>query len=344
MTIKESRTEMEILTKVHAKRLVDWAVDKPEVVVLSADLTSSTEADLFQKAYPNRFFSMGIAEQNMLSFAGGMAREGHVPLIHTFAVFIYRRAYDQIAMSVAYPNLPVKMFGFLPGILTPGGATHQAIEDISVMRSLPNMTVLEVGDATDAETVFDAAYQTPGPVYVRALRGELPRLFDKSEPMKLNRARLLSRGTDLALFTSGICTEEASKVVEVLKRKGLSIEHLHISTLKPFTDPQVLESLEKVRYGVLTLENHSVIGGLGTAVAEMIAEKGLPRRLVKMGIMDRFLHGASRPTLAKENRMDGMSLVSEIENLTGRKFGVTEHDLGSVHLTPVHSESKAEAL
>jgi transketolase len=335
---------MEILTKVHARKLVEWAADKPEVVVLSADLTGSTEADLFQKAYPQRFFSMGIAEQNMLSFAGGMAREGYVPLIHTFAVFIYRRAYDQIAMSVAYPNLPVKMFGFLPGILTPGGATHQAIEDISVMRSLPNMTVLEVGDATDAETVLEAAYQIPGPVYVRTLRGELPRLFDAGEPLRFNRARHLNSGKDLALLTSGICTEEARKVVEVLAAKGLSIEHLHVSTLKPFTDPHVRESLGKVRYGAITLENHSVVGGLGTAVAEVIAEEAIPCRLVRMGIQDKFLHGASRTTLARENHMDGLSLVAEIEKLTGQSFGISEGDLGSVHLTPVHSEAKAEAL
>ncbi|HPR38753.1 MAG TPA: transketolase, partial [Spirochaetota bacterium] len=136
-----------LLSRVHAKNLVEWGKDKPEVVVLSADLTSSTEIDLFRSAYPERFFSMGIAEQNMLSFAGGLAREGFVPFIHTFAVFIYRRAFDQIAMSVAYPNLPVKMFGFLPGIMTPGGATHQAIEDVAVMRALPNMTILETGDA-----------------------------------------------------------------------------------------------------------------------------------------------------------------------------------------------------
>lgn len=127
---------MEILSRVHANNIVEWAEDKPNVVVLSADLTSSCEIDLFRDTYPDRFFSMGIAEQNMLSFAGGMAREGFIPLVHTFAVFIYRRAFDQIAMSVSYPNLPVKMFGFLPGATTPGGASHQAIEDIAVMRVL----------------------------------------------------------------------------------------------------------------------------------------------------------------------------------------------------------------
>jgi transketolase len=338
------RMFMEILTRVHAKKIVEWAKDKPETVVLSADLTSSSEADLFQKAYPDRFFSMGIAEQNMMSVAGGMAREGFVPLVHTFAVFLYRRAYDQIAMSIAYPNLPVKMFGFLPGILTPGGATHQAIEDAAIMRSLPNMTVLEVGDATDAETVLDVAYSVKGPVYVRTLRGEIPRLFDVSEPMALDRARRLSRGHDLALITSGICTEEALRAVKVLEKKGISIEHLHVSTLKPFDDPQIPEAISHCRLGTITMENHTVIGGLGTAVAEVMAEKGIGKKLVKMGIQDTFLHGASRTTLARENRMDAPALVEEVEKMSGQKFGITMEELGSVHLTPVHSDSKAEAL
>jgi len=163
---------IEIVSKVHAKNLVKWAADKPEVVVLSADLTSSAEIDLFRETYPDRFISMGVAEQNMLSFAGGLAREGFLPFVHTFAVFIYRRAYDQIAMSVSYSNLRVGMFGFLPGITTPGGASHQAIEDISVMRSLPNMTIIECGDATDVESVLDVIQKINGPVYVRMLRGE----------------------------------------------------------------------------------------------------------------------------------------------------------------------------
>ncbi len=153
----------EIVSRVHAKNLVKWAADKPKVLVLSADLTSSTEIDLFRDTYPDRFLSMGIAEQNMLSFAAGLAREGFIPFVHTFAVFIYRRAYDQIAMSVAYPNLPVRMIGFLPGITTPGGATHQAIEDIAIMRALPNMTVLECGDATEVESVLDVIEKINGP-------------------------------------------------------------------------------------------------------------------------------------------------------------------------------------
>ncbi|HYG60013.1 MAG TPA: transketolase C-terminal domain-containing protein [Symbiobacteriaceae bacterium] len=335
---------MELLQRVHAQNIVRWAKDKPDVVVFSADLTSSCEADLFRDTYPDRFFSMGLTEQNMLSMAGGMAREGFYPYIHTFAVFIYRRALDQIAMSVAYPNVPVRMVGFLPGILTPGGATHQAIEDIAVMRSLPNMTVLETGDATEVETILDAAQAVQGPVYIRMLRGEIPRLFDAAEPFVLNRARVLSRGTDLALITSGICTEEAMRVTQVLKEKGVSIEHLHVSTLKPFTDPQVLEAVSKVKHGVITMENHTVIGGLGSAVAEVMAENGIGRKLVRIGLPDTFAHGASRPYLMREYGLDAIALAEKVERLLGASFGISESDLKAVRLTAVHSEAKAEAL
>ncbi len=335
---------MEILTKLHSRNLVAWAKDKPEVVVLSADLTSSTEIDLFRDTYPDRFYSMGVAEQNMLSLAGGLAREGVYPLVHTFAVFIYRRAYDQIAVSIAYPNLPVRMFGFLPGIMTPGGATHQAIEDIGVLRCLPNMTILECGDATDVESVLDVAHLVPGPVYIRMLRGEIPRLFDRAEPMVLGRARTLTTGNDIALLTSGICTEEAMRAVSVLQQQGLSIHHLHISTLKPFNDPAVLAAATRAKYGVITMENHSVIGGLGTIVAEQMAEAGLGQKLVRIGIKDTFLHGASRKYLAREYAIDAMALIAEVEKLTGSKFGINEEDLAEIHLTPFHSAAKAEAL
>ena len=159
---------MEIVRRPHARNLVRWAKQRPDCPVLSADLTSSCEVDDFREAYPDRFLSLGMAEQNMLSFAGGLAREGLYPLIHTFAVFICRRPFDQLAMSVAYPNLPVRMFGFLPGITTPGGVTHQAIDDVALMRIVPNMTVLECGDATDVESVLDVAHAVDGPVYVRS--------------------------------------------------------------------------------------------------------------------------------------------------------------------------------
>lgn len=335
---------MEILSRVHARTLVNWAKDKPEVVVLSADLTSSTEIDLFRDTYPDRFFSMGMAEQNMMSFAGGLAREGYFPFVHTFAVFIYRRALDQISMSIAYPNMPVRMFGFLPGITTPGGATHQAIDDIAVMRILPNMTVLETGDATEVESVFEVAQAVNGPVYVRQLRGEIPRLFDPAEPFRLGRARRLSGGSDITLLSAGICTEEAMRATRVLAERGVSIQHLHISTHKPFNDPAVLEAVARAKYGVITMENHTIVGGLGTEVAEMMAEAGVGKKLIRLGLKDTYAHGASRPYLMRKYGLDAMALVEETQKLLHTNFGLTEADLAAVRLEAVHSEAKAEAL
>ncbi|MDR2169095.1 MAG: hypothetical protein LBP59_03035 [Planctomycetaceae bacterium] len=336
---------MEILSKVHARNLVSWSEFKPDVYVLSADLTSSCEADLFRDTYPDRFLSMGIAEQNMLAFAGGMARKGFTPFVHTFAVFIYRRAYDQIAMSVAYPNLPVKMFGFLPGILTPGGATHQAIEDISVMRSLPNMTILETGDATEVESVLDVVYKIPGPVYIRQLRGEIPRLFVADEPMIFNVPRKLSEGGDLVLLTSGICTEEGMRAVAALQDRGkIKITHYHISTLKPFNHPDIIKEIAKSKYGAITLENHSVIGGLGTIVAEQMAEHGCGKPLMRLGLNDTFAHGASRRYLMAEYGLDAMKLIETVENIIGKILNIDETSLAKTYTPAVHSAAKPEAL
>lgn len=335
---------MEIVKRPHARNLVAWAKDKPEVVVLSADLTGSCEADDFRGAYEERFFSLGIAEQNMLSWAAGMAREGYVPYVHTFAVFLYRQSFHQLAVSIAYPNLPVKLMGFLPGILTPGGMTHQATDDLALVRALPNMTILECGDATDVESVLDVAHRVPGPVYVRMLRGEVPRLFPSSEPMQLDKARVLSSGDDLTILTSGICTEEAMRVTVLLRKQGIRIQHLHISTHKPFNDPAILESLAKPKYGIITMENHTIIGGLGSAVAEKIAEAGLGKKLVRLGLPDVFAHGASRKYLARRYNLDAMAIIRKVEELTGARVDIGEEDLAEVHLTPVHSDAKAEAL
>lgn len=333
---------MEICKRVHAQNLVQWAKDKPEVLVLSADLTSSCEADSFRDTYPDRFFSMGIAEQNMLGFAGGLAREGFVPFVHTFAVFIYRRALDQIAMSAAYPNLPVKMIGFLPGVTTPGGATHQAIEDTAVMCALPNMTVLEVGDATEVENVLQIAYDVPGPVYVRMLRGEVPRLFHT--PMELGRARKLTEGDDLVIVSAGLCTEECLRAVKVLETNGIQAAIYHISTLKPFDYPEIVEHIARSRYGVISLENHTVVGGLGSCLAEAMAEAGVGKKLIRLGIQDQFLHGASRSYLMKEYHMDVTALLSAVERAVGRSLLIREEDVGQVFLPAALSDAKPEAL
>ena len=330
----------------HSGSLVRWARSRPDVVVLSGDLTGSVEIAEFSRAFPNRFFSMGMAEQNMLSWAGGLARQGLVPLVHTFAVFLYRRPYDQLAMSVAYPNLPVRLFGFLPGLTTPGGVTHQAIEDLALMRALPNMTVLEVGDATDIETVLGVTEAVEGPVYVRMLRGDVPRLFPGDEPMRLNECRTLSTGNDFTLLSSGICTEHAMRAVAALQALGVSVRHLHVSTLKPFDDPQVIEGVQNNRFGIITMENHTTIGGLGSAVAELVAEIGVGRPLLRMGIRDEFASGASLPYLLAKHRLTAMDVVHQAERLMGTSFSIDERELNAIELEsqPGASEEQLEAL
>lgn len=334
----------DILTRVHARSMVEWARDKPEVVVLSGDLTKNTEADTFRDAYPDRFFTMGLAEQNMLGVAGGLAREGYTPFVYTFGVFMYRRALDQLQMSVAYPNLRVRLLGFLPGISTPGGVTHQAIDDLAVTSTIPNMTVLATGDATEVESVLDVAQAVDGPVYVSMMRGRMPRLFPAQEPMTLGRGRVLRRGTDLLVLSTGMATEDALRAMPVLADRGVSITHMHVSTLKPFNDPQVLEALASAGKGVITFENHLIKGGLGSAVAETIAEHGLGVRLRRIGLRDTYAHGGSHDYLKKVYGLDSMALVREVEALVGRDLNISDSDLAAVRLEPEHGTHKPEAL
>lgn len=335
---------MEIVRRPHARNLVRFAADRPEVLVLSADLTSSCEADDFRAAYPQRFFSVGMAEQNMLSFAGGLAREGFLPHVHTFAVFICRRAFDQVAMSIGYPNLRVRLVGFLPGLTTPGGVTHQAIDDVALMRSIPNMTILECGDATDVESALDVANSVPGPVYLRMLRGEVPRLFSSSEPMVLGQMRLVSRGADLLVVSSGVCTEQAMRAVTALRRKGVSAAHLHVSTLKPLAGESLADFASSAKHGVITLENHSIVGGLGSAVAEVLSDRGVGKRLVRLGVQDEYAHGASKPYLFAKYGLDSRAVVAAAERLCGASLDIHDDELSNVDLLPPDEQAKAEAL
>ncbi|GAB54507.1 transketolase [Glaciecola punicea ACAM 611] len=335
---------MNLVSRPHVQNFIDWCKDKPEVLVLTADLSNSCEVGKWRETYPERFFPMGMAEQNMMGMAAGLAREGFTPFIHTFAVFIYRRPYDQLAMSIAYPNLKVRMMAFLPGIVTPGGVTHQAIEDVAIMRATPNMTIFDTGDATEVESVLDIAQAVDGPVYVRLLRGDMPRLFPKDEPMQFNKARVLSTGDDITVLTSSIITEEALRAVNVLKSKGVSVNHLHISTLKPFTDPLVVEAINRAKYGVITMENHSIVGGLGSAVAEVIADNAIHRPLLRLGLKDTYAHGASKNFLMEEYELDAIALVRGVEKLLKRNLSIEKSDLEQARIDDMNASSKVEAL
>ena len=321
---------MKIEVNTHSKNMLRMAKEHPEIVVMSADLGTSCEIKEFHEQFPDRYFSMGIAEQNMCSWAAGMAREGFRPFIHTFAVFLYRRILDQLEMSVAYPNLPVVFMGFVPGITTPGGVTHQSTNDVGVLRTVPNLAIFDIGDATEIEGVLDLAYNYNGPVYIRMLRKEVPRLFPANEPIQFNHARVLSEGTDITLLSSSICTEEAMRATAALREKGVSIQHLHVSTLKPFSDPLVVEACKKAKYGVVTIENGTVIGGLGSATADLMAEHGIGKKLIKVGLQDTYAHGASKMYLLKHYHMDAMTLIGEVEKLMGKDLGITEKDVEEI--------------
>lgn len=302
------------------RTFVEYGRVNERTVCLTNDLTKSCEVDDFREAFPERHFSFGMAEQNLIGVMGGMAREGLVPFFPTFGVFATRRPYEQVALSIAYPALRARLIGFLPGLSTPGGATHQSIDDIGLMRQLPNMTVLEMGDATEIETLWPVLDQLDGPVYCRMLRGEVVRLFES--PLELGRARRMTDGHDVAVLTSGLATQATLSAIEAAQTAGIDVAHWHVATLKPFDDPALLEAIGSVRFGVVTVENHLATGGLGTAVAEAIAENGLGCRLIRVAINNTFSQGGSRDYLFEAHGVGPRHVLDAIGRLVGQQHTV----------------------
>ncbi|MEM7620664.1 MAG: transketolase C-terminal domain-containing protein [Pseudomonadota bacterium] len=331
-----------MIKRPYAEAFEKYAVKTPDVLCLSADLTSSCEIDGFRDRHPDQFLSLGMAEQNMLSFAGGLGLAGFRPFLHTFGVFLYRRPYDQLMASIAYPRRKVRLMGFLPGITTPGGMTHQAIEDISVMRSIPNMTILETGDATEVKSICRVADSIDGPVYCRILRGMVPKIFRTG--IKVGKMRELGDGTDILIITAGITTEEAMRARPALEKAGVSVRHLHINTIKPFDTGALLDHIHSIKHGIITLENHVVTGGIGSLVAEIMAEAGANKKLIRLGLQDTYAHGGSRPYLMRTYGLDALALVQAVDRLIPEQTGITEEDLNAVRYEDVHSIAKAEGL
>jgi transketolase len=284
--------------RLYGDALLALAHQRPEIVALTADLTAPTEIDIFRDTFPARFFNMGIAEANMIGAAAGMARAGDVPFVHSFCVFVTRRCFDQIAMQVAYPRLNVKLVGFLPGLTTRLGVSHQAIDDVALMRGLPNMTVIEPGDAADIAPALRAAAAHVGPVYLRLRRAAAAPQDEAKEPFALGRGRLLRDGADGAIVATGLMLPIALEAADMLAAGGRHVAVAEISTIKPL-DRALVGDLARRRI-VVTAENHSIVGGLGSAVAEVIAEEGIGARLVRIGVQDRFAEGASTPYLFRK--------------------------------------------
>jgi transketolase len=277
--------------KPYGRALVDLARRRGDILCLSGDLTKQTEVDLFQAELPERFIHGGMAEANMMGMAGALARCGYIPFVHTFGVFATRRPFDQIANAIAYPNLPVRIVGFMPGVSTPGGPSHQAIDDVALMRALPNMTVMDVADAVETRQAVAAIADLPGPVYLRLKRGEIPVIFDDDHVLRPGRADVLVPGEDVALFASGMMLAAALAAARTLGEHGVSVSVVNVPTIKPLDTATVLSAAAEASI-IVTAENHSVIGGLGSAVAETVAEAGLGRPLRRIGLRDTFAEGS----------------------------------------------------
>jgi transketolase len=277
--------------KPYGRALVELGRQRPEVVCLSGDLTRQCEVDLFQAEFPDRFIHAGMAEANMMGVAGALARSGLIPFVHTFGVFATRRPLDQIINAIAYPRLPVRIVGFMPGVSSPGGPSHQAIEDVALMRALPGMTVIDVADATETTQVVAAIADRPGPVYLRLKRGEIPVIFPDTHRLSLDHAQVLTEGTDIALIASGMMVAPALAAATHLRRHDISVSVVNAPVIKPL-DTTTIRAAASAARAVITAENHTIIGGLGSAVAETLAEAGLPRPLRRVGLQDTFAEGA----------------------------------------------------
>jgi len=282
--------------KAFGECLVKIAGEFPQMVVLDPDVGASTQTNLFGSKHPDRFFSTGIAEQNAVGMAAGMADCGLVPWVSTFAVFLSHRSGDQIRNSVAHPQANVKLNGSYAGLPTGrAGATHSSIEDLAIMRSLPNMIIIDPADAVETEYFTRIATMMKGPVYLRTVRCEVPTIFDETHAPEFGKAILLKEGTDISLITTGMMTARVLDAWELLKQQGISAEVLHVPVIKPIDRDAILKTSKKTGL-VITVENHSVIGGLGSAVCEIVTE-AVPCLVRRVGYQDIFLESGDDEVL-----------------------------------------------
>lgn len=271
----------------YGKKLVELGKENKDIVVLDADLATATKTELFKKEFPNRFFDMGIAEQDMLGTAAGMATCGKIPYASTFAVFAAGRGYDQIRNSICYPKLNVKICATHSGIsVGEDGATHQMLEDISLMRSLPNMTVLSVSDDIQTKWAVEEISKINGPVYLRLGRLASPIIYDENQKFEIGKGIQIGDGTDATVIATGLMVSEAIKAMEELKEKGINIRVVDIHTIKPI-DKELIVKCAKETKRIITIEDHSIIGGLGSTVCEVLAEE-YPTKVTRLGMKDTF--------------------------------------------------------
>lgn len=306
------------MREVFGKMLVELARENPNIIVLDADLNTSTRTDIFLGEFPKRFVQCGIAEQNMFGIAAGLATMGCIPFPTTFAVFATKRACDQVSISIAYPKLNVKIPGCYPGLPTgKAGATHQSIEDLAIMRATPNFLVVDPGDHEELRQVMRAAVAWDGPVYFRVTRPAVPDITPPGYKFQWGKAVNLRQGTDVTLIGTGFMTYYCLLAADILAKEGLKVRVDHHPCLKPLDKDMVLKAAKETG-GIVTAENHSIIGGLGGAVAEALVE-GMPVPMERVGIRDKFVETGEVPDLFVKYQVQPEDIAAAVRRVIARK-------------------------
>ena len=310
--MRVDRSNKKSIRSAFGKALSEIGEINEKVVVMDADLACSTQTQVFWKKFPERFFDSGIAEQDMMATAAGLAAGGKIPFVASFAMFATGRTYDQIRNSICYPEFNVKIIGTHGGITVgEDGASHQALEDVALMRNIPHMTVIVPADCKECEEVVKYAAMHDGPMYIRIARSNVPDIFGEDYHFNIHKAVILEEGTDVSVFTNGETLAEVLGAAEILKEEGISVEVINVPVIKPLDMETVINSVKKTNYAI-TVENHSVIGGLGSAVCETLSGH-YPCKVYRIGIHDEFgqsgeanellaYYGLTAETLAKRIR------------------------------------------
>ncbi len=293
----------------YGEALLEVGTKNKNIVVLDADLSTATKTNIFAKQFPERFFDLGIAEQNLIGTAAGMATCGKIPFVSTFAVFAAGRAYDQIRNSICYPNLNVKICATHAGITVgEDGATHQMLEDISLMRTLPNMTVMCTSDDTQTKWAIEEISKIQGPVYLRLCRLASPVIYEENTKFEIGKATQIGDGTDATIFATGITVAESLKAQEILKSQGIQVRVVDFNTIKPI-DEEIIIKCAKETKKLISVEDHNIIGGLGSAISEVLTSK-YPKKLERMGINDVFGKSGKAEELLKHFKIDSEAICN----------------------------------
>lgn len=295
----------------YGEALVELGKENKNIVVLDADLATATKTIDFAKEFPDRFFDIGIAEADMIGTAAGMATCGKIPYASTFAVFAAGRSYDQIRSSVCYPNLNVKICATHAGVTVgEDGATHQMVEDLALMRVMPNMKVFCPSDDIQTKWLIKEISKIDGPCYVRLCRLATPAIYDENQKFEIGKMVQIGDGTDATIFATGVCVSEALKAKEKLKQKGIDIRVVDVHTIKPLDENMILKCAKETKR-LISIEDHSILGGLGSAISEVLIEK-YPCKLERMGVADTFGKSGKAEELLKYFKIDADAIVKKL--------------------------------